>query len=82
MRDNDECSRPLVEEVLEDIWGELDGSRTLDVIAATLAERYATDSEQIRGDVLALVARLHDEGLLDPVGSGPQDGVSRSRTRG
>ena len=60
-----------LEVIASSVWDELDGHRTLGTISETLADRYATEPEQIRTDVLALVTRLHDEGLLVTVGSDP-----------
>ena len=60
-----------LEVIASTVWDELDGHRTLGTISETLADRYTTDLEQIRADVLALVSRLHDEGLLVTVGGNP-----------
>lgn len=53
------------------VWGEFDGDRTLDAISEVLAGRYSTERRQIQQDVVALVERLLDEGLVVPVGDRP-----------
>lgn len=50
------------------VWTRLDGRGALDVVCAELARQYAAPLAVVRADVLALVARLLDEGLVDRAG--------------
>lgn len=60
-----------LEAVASTVWCELDGEQPLRAIAAGLTDRYAGDPVQIRGDVVALVGQLHEEGLLTLVNGAP-----------
>ena len=46
------------------LWRALDEPRTLDEIAALLAETYAIDPDVVRADVLALLPELQARGAL------------------
>lgn len=46
------------------LWVCLDGSASLDEIARDIAEVYAADPTRVLGDLLQVVRRLVDEGLL------------------
>ena len=47
------------------IWTLLDGTATVRVLCAELAEAYEAPMAQIQSDVLPLVTKLNDDGLLD-----------------
>ena len=47
------------------VWRGLSDGRTVEEIADDLSARFAAPLERIRADVVALVARLRDRGLLE-----------------
>lgn len=50
------------------VWTRLDGEVALEVVCVELARLHAAPPAVVRADVLALAARLADEGLVDAVG--------------
>ena len=46
------------------LWRALDEPRTLDEVAALLAESYAADPDVVRADLLALLPELQARGAL------------------
>lgn len=49
-----------------DVWRLSDGALSLDELVATLARAYGTRPEAIRGDIVAAVDRLRQDGLILP----------------
>jgi hypothetical protein len=47
------------------IWELLQSRRTVSEILRVLLARYTVDADRCREDLLALLARLHEEGLIE-----------------
>ncbi len=52
------------------VWDLLDGTRDVAAILAVLGEEYEVDFATLSGDVHALLADMHQEGLIVPVTGG------------
>jgi pyrroloquinoline quinone biosynthesis protein D len=57
----------ILDDISHVILSELDGTRSVGAICASLAERYAAPVEQITTDTLALLTDLAHKRLLDHV---------------
>ncbi|MGH9073406.1 MAG: HPr-rel-A system PqqD family peptide chaperone, partial [Acidimicrobiales bacterium] len=53
------------------VWSCLDGSGTLDEIAAELADAFGADAQTVRHDVIALVQQFGRQGLLVGIAAEP-----------
>ncbi len=47
------------------IWELLQAKRTVSEILQSLIERYSVDADRCRDDLIALLCRLHEEGLIE-----------------
>lgn len=54
-----------LDEVGAGIWALCDGSRSVGDIAAAMSEEYDASPDEIRADLLALLAELESSGLVD-----------------
>jgi hypothetical protein len=52
------------------IWELLQTRRRVSEVLAELLARYTVDADRCRADLLALLRRLHEEGLIE-IGDGP-----------
>ena len=62
--DADRTRPVLLNSTAAAVWAALDGTRTVDEIAAELAVRFGAEPQQVAADVDAAVARFDELGLL------------------
>jgi hypothetical protein len=62
------------------IWRCLDGSGSLEEIAADIADVYQMDEEDVLRDIVATVGQFESAGLLEGVGDGPEAEESSEQT--
>jgi hypothetical protein len=58
----------LLDAVATVVWARLDGTATLDDLAADFSQAFATDRSRVRGDLVAFARQLGREHLLEGVG--------------
>jgi coenzyme PQQ synthesis protein D (PqqD) len=57
----------LLDSVASVVWARLDGTATLDGLAADLGQSFATDTGRVRGDLVAFARQLGRQHLLEGV---------------
>jgi hypothetical protein len=57
----------LLDAVATVVWDRLDGTATLDDLAADLSRTFATDRRRVRGDLVAFARQLGRQHLLEGV---------------
>jgi hypothetical protein len=68
----------LLNSIANIIWSYMDGSSTIDELAADLSDAFSTDLEHVHRDILALVRELGRRGLLE--GSVGEQDAAQSNT--
>jgi hypothetical protein len=63
----------LLDAVATVVWSRLDGTATLDDLAADLSRTFGTDRERVRGDLVAFARQLAGQHLLEGVGPASDD---------
>ena len=63
----------LLDAVATVVWARLDGTATLDELAADLSGAFATDPARVRRDLVAFVRQLGRQHLLEGVAPPPVD---------
>jgi hypothetical protein len=63
----------LLDRVASVVWPFLDGTATVDELAADVADAFGEPVERVRADLGALVGRLAEEGLLAGTGEPAPD---------
>ena len=67
----------LLDAVATVVWSRLDGSATLDDLAADLSRTFGTDPDRVRGDLVAFARQLAGQHLLVGVAPTPDDDGDR-----
>ena len=64
MMDIDAGTYYMLDAIASDIWAHLDRPTPIAELLARLQERYEVSPEQCQADVLALLERMHEKGLV------------------